>query len=242
MKVSQAFPFTLLPVQEKPFDHIVQSNFLDRQVYEELERSFPLCPPSSGPSGFSYYWGDEEYDRLITENWAWKTFFETVHSQDFINYSFAQFQRALTTYGCKVSADKAKYVPYQESRQDKENRYLEKVIHSPEQLYVRLDIHQGQVGYSRKSHLDHRRRLATLLIYFSDSDQSGRDGGELVLNERVLGLFPKEAVRIRPQRNLMAGFACSPVSYHSVPKILIQSKPRNFVQIQVSSSVDVWPR
>jgi hypothetical protein len=64
----------------------------------------------------------------------------------------------------------------------------------------------------------------------------------LVLNEKLFGLVYKETTRIRPRRNLMAGFACSPVSYHSVPKILNQSKPRNFVQIQVSSSVDVWPR
>jgi hypothetical protein len=38
----------------------------------------------------------------------------------------------------------------------------------------------------------------------------------------------------------MVGFACTPVSFHSVPTILQQSTPRNFVQIQLSSSTNVW--
>jgi hypothetical protein len=46
---------------------------------------------------------------------------------------------------------------------------------------------------------------------------------------------------VKPQLNLMAAFACSPISYHSVPVIKSQVSPRNFVQIQISSSVDAWP-
>ena len=78
-----------------------------------------------------------------------------------------------------------------------------------------------------------------MLIYFCD--QGDMDGGELVLHGTRLRLLHPEIVRVRPQPNLMAAFACSPVSYHSVPKIKSQLSPRNFVQIQISSSVDAWP-
>lgn len=237
-----AFPLSPVPVRKDPFDHIIQEQFLDPAVYEELERSFPVCGPSSGPTGFSYYWGDEEYQQLIAGNWAWKRFFETVHSQDFVHFCAAQFAQAYRDYGCRIDLGKAVYVPYRESREDKERRHLAAVTHAPHELYVRLDIHQGHLGYRRRVHLDHRRRVATLLVYFCDSHESGREGGDLVLHRSYLRVIRPAAARVRPRRNLMAGFACSPVSYHSVPDIVSQSSPRNFVQVQLSSQVDAWPR
>jgi len=242
MTPSAVFPLSPLPVRKVPFDHVVQEEFLEPAVYEELERSFPTCGPSTGPTGFSYYWGDEEYQRLITGNWAWKRFFETVHSQDFVRFCAVQFARTCRDHGCTVDFDKAVYVPYRESREDKERRHLRAVTHAPHELYVRLDVHQGHLGYRRKVHLDHRRRVATLLIYFCDSHESAREGGDLVLHRSLLRVIRPEGARVRPQRNLMAGFACSPVSYHSVPDIVAQSSPRNFVQVQLSSQVDAWPR
>jgi 2OG-Fe(II) oxygenase superfamily len=240
MKPKHAFPLEQLPIHRQPFDHITTADFLHPEVYAEIERSFPVCPASTGPTGFSYYWGDPEYNSLIANNWAWKLFFETVHSQAFVNYCFGQFTRSIQRYQCSISEAQARYVPYQESRQDKERNHLQQVIHQPHELYVRLDIHQGHIGYNRSVHVDHRRRLATLLIYFSDSDRSGRSGGELVLHERHLGFLNVAKTKIEPRRNLMVGFACTPVSFHSVPTILQQSTPRNFVQIQLSSSTNVW--
>jgi hypothetical protein len=237
-----AFPLSPLPVQKDPFDHIVQEQFMDPEVYQEIERSFPVCAASTGPTGFSYYWGDAEYQKLITENWAWKRFFETVHSQDFVRFCTAQFADAYREHGCRVDLDRAVYTPYCESRQDKERRHLEKVTQAPHELYVRLDVHQGHIGYRRASHVDHRRRVATMLFYFSDSDVTGREGGDLVLHRNYLRVLRPEAKRVRPQRNIMAGFACSQASYHSVPTIVSQSSPRNFVQVQLSSQVDAWPR
>ncbi|MBI4907339.1 MAG: 2OG-Fe(II) oxygenase [Acidobacteria bacterium] len=236
-----AFSFEPRFVHAEPFDFIQQEQFLREDLYRELERSFPVCPPSTGPSGFSYYWGDGEYQRLIAENWAWKEFFETAHSQRFVEYCRTQFHRAYQRHRCIIDLSKAVYVPYQESRQDKERRHIRKINLQPHELFVRLDLHQGYIGYRRKIHLDHRRRVATLLIYFCDADESGFDGGDLVLHKRKFRILHPEAARIRPKRNLMAGFACSPVSFHSVPDILRQDSPRNFVQIQLSSQVDAWP-
>ena len=75
MDQPSAFPLEPLPVHSEPFDFILKEGFLRQDVYRELERSFPACPPSTGPTGFSYYWGDPEYEDLIANNWAWKSFF-----------------------------------------------------------------------------------------------------------------------------------------------------------------------
>lgn len=231
-----------LPLRADPFDHILCDSFLQPEIYQELERTFPECPPSSGPTGFSHYWGDAVYEELIGANRAWKRFFSTFHSQRFVDYCVAQFAPAFQQQGCVIDLSKARYVPYCETRPGKEKRHLRESGYAPHDLFVRLDVHQGHVGYFRRTHLDHRRRLATLLVYFSDSDETGREGGDLVLHRTYLRVFRPEGARIRPRRNLMAGFACSPVSYHSVPPIEAHASPRNFVQIQLSSTVDAWVR
>jgi hypothetical protein len=40
----------------------------------------------------------------------------------------------------------------------------------------------------------------------------------------------------------MDAFRCFNRSYHSVPKITAMTNPRNYIQVQISSSVDVWTR
>ena len=95
---------------------------------------------------------------------------------------------------------------------------------------------QGRTGYARAAHLDHRRRAATLLLYFSDADADGMEGGDLVLHEGDGGA----ATTIRPRDNRMVMFPCHNASLHSVSPIRRQERPRNFVQVTLSSSVDLW--
>jgi hypothetical protein len=52
----------------RPFEHIVVRDFIDPGIYRELLRTFPTCPPSTGPTGYSCYWGDAIYDGLATSS------------------------------------------------------------------------------------------------------------------------------------------------------------------------------
>lgn len=227
--------FILLPVAEKPFPHVVADDYLEPDLYNELVASFPDCPPNSGPTGYSYFWGDPQYDELLARSGAWRALFERVHSQQFIDYALTQF-RAVFAKECLFDLSGARYVPYRESRSDKERGRLARVEHAPDQLWVRLDILQGRMGYDRAPHLDHRRRAATMLIYFCDSEENGMVGGDLVLHGRTKA----EPRIVRPRHNRMAMFPCHNESLHSVPAVTAQRRPRNFVQITVSSSVDLW--
>jgi 2OG-Fe(II) oxygenase superfamily len=230
----------LAPVRTKPFEHVLKESYIDPEIYAELVRSFPTCPPSTGPTGYSTYWGDEQYDRLMAENSAWKALFNAFHSQQFIDYSIRQFADAYRSYGCVIDLTKARYVPYVETRKDKEARHISKVEHEPHELWVRVDIHQGLVGYTRRPHVDHRRRLISMLIYLCDADQNQMVGGDLVLHRGKSSLFGWGDLVVRPKHNRSVVFPCYANSIHSVPEIKSEKGPRNFLQITVSSSTDAW--
>src|SRR5204862_949604 len=173
----------------------------------------------TGPSGYSTYWGYQQYDRVIAENSSWNALFNAFHSQEFIDYSIRQFADAYRSFGCVIDLSKARYVPFRESRKDKESRHISKIEHEPYELWVRVDIHQGLLGYKRDRHVDHRRRLISMLIYLCDAEQNAMVGGDLILHKQKRSLFGRGDVVVRPKHNRMAAFPCHPKSIHSVPEI-----------------------
>jgi hypothetical protein len=218
---------------EDPFWHLVQDGWVKEDLYSALAASFPTCPPASGPSGYTMFWGDPDYDELVASNPAWQAFWRHFHSQAFID-ELLQLLKPVIQAECRFDLARARYVPYQETREEKKRLWLRQPDHAPDELWVRVDIMQGREGYTRAAHLDHRRRLASMLIYMSDPEESDMTGGDLVLHghagDRVL----------RPQPNRMVLFPCHKESKHSVTPIRSQSSPRNFVQVTVSSSHDLW--
>jgi hypothetical protein len=233
----------LLDLQAEPFPHLMRENFIDPEHYRQLCRTFPTCPPGTSPTGYSLYWGDEGYQRLLDEQPAWQALFDTFHSQTFIEWGKRQFGEVWRGAGCKLDLSAARYVPYREDRIDKERATLRKIEHEPHELWVRMDIHQGRVGYARRVHLDHARRLISMLIYMCDHTETRMRGGELCLHgaagQRV-DQHPSK--RIEPRHNLMVAFPCTNGSHHSVPKITSTAHPRNYIQVHISSSVDAWER
>jgi hypothetical protein len=227
-------------VQREPFAHVLQDQFIAPEHYLQLRQSFPNCPPSTGPTGFSLYWGDADYQRLLDEQPAWQALFNTFHSQGFIDWCRQQFAAVWDAEGCRLDLSDARYVSYREDRIDKERARLRKIEHEPNQLWVRMDIHQGQMGYDRPVHLDHARRLMSMLIYMCDHGENEMVGGELFLHDAKSS--PAPATRITPRHNLMVAFPCTARSYHSVSAITSMAVPRNYVQVHISSSVDIWPR
>jgi hypothetical protein len=228
-------------VNSKPFPHVIHDEFIKPEVYLQLRESFPVCPPGISPTGYSLYWGDEDYQRLLDEHTAWRALFNTFHSQRFIDWAKEQFASLWQPSGCSIDLSRAIYVPYREDRLDKERTALRSVEHAPHELWVRMDIHQGRVGYSRPIHVDHRRRLLSMLIYLCDYAESRMEGGELLLHTSGRQRwYHKPATRIIPRHNLMVAFPCMSRSHHSVPPITSLATLRNYIQVHISSSVDAW--
>ncbi|MFL6253614.1 MAG: polysaccharide pyruvyl transferase family protein [Pyrinomonadaceae bacterium] len=230
---------TCLEVNGRPFPHVLHEQFIKPEHYRQLVESFPACPPTPEPTGYSLFWGDEGYQRLLDEHAAWRALHGTFHQQRFIDWAAEQFAPIWRESGCAIDLSRARYVPYKEDRIDKARTSLRRVEHAPEELFVRMDIYQGRVGYGRSIHVDHRRRLVSMLIYMCDP----MEGGELLLHtgakQRWYGARP---TRVAPRHNLMVAFPCSSRSHHSVSPIVSQDAPRNYIQVQISSSVDVWDK
>jgi hypothetical protein len=123
-----------------------------------------------------------------------------------------------------------------------------------------LDLYQSWAGYYRPVHLDHRRRLITMLVYFDDPDEIGMEGGELILHApapdlalmNTLKLYhaPKlysqmrdkfaNTISVYPGPNRMAIFPCGKHSWHSAPTIQTKHAPRQHIQICISSQHRIW--
>lgn len=222
------------PVHDWPFPHVTVDNYLDADDYDALRRSFPACPPNSGPTGYSRFWGDAEFDALLAAEPAWRRFFDWSQSQAFVDLCLAPFTDLIAREAV-VDLSNARYVPHIETRREKEQGAIDAAGLAPDQLFVRTDILQGNVGYDRACHVDHRRRAATMLIYLCDGDEDAMVGGDLILHAA-----DGETVTIRPRHNRMVLFPCVNASLHSVSRIESQFHPRNYVQLTVSSSADLW--
>lgn len=208
--------------------------FLDSEEYDALRGSFPPCPQNSGPTGYSRFWGDAEFDALLDAQPVWQRLFDWTQSQAFVDLCLAPFADVIAREAV-VDLSHARFVSHIEARSEKEQRFLAPTGLAPDQLFVRTDILQGKVGYERGAHVDHRRRAATMLIYLCDGDEDEMVGGDLILHTAY-----GETLTIRPRHNRMILFPCINTSLHSVSRIETQRRPRNFVQLSVSSSVDLW--
>lgn len=223
-----------LPLVRRPFPHVTIDDFLDADSYEALRATFPECPANSGPTGYSRFWGDDDYDALLDAHPIWRQLFDATQSQAFVDYCLAPFAQVIAAQAV-VDLSQARFVSHIENRVEKEQRHLPETGLAPDQLFVRTDILQGNVDYDRRAHVDHRRRAATMLIYMCDGDESEMVGGDLVLYGA-----DGETVAIRPRHNRMVLFPCVNASLHAVSRIVSQKAPRNFVQLTISSSVDLW--
>jgi 2OG-Fe(II) oxygenase superfamily len=224
---------TLSPVA-RPFPHVTLDDFIDPATYDALRSSFPDCPANSGPTGYSHFWGDDGYDALLDANSVWRRLFDATQNQAFVDYCLAPFAAVIADEAV-VDLSSPRFVSHIENRVEKEQRNLSPTGLSPDQLFVRTDILQGNVGYDRRAHVDHRRRAATMLIYMCDGDEDEMVGGDLVLYGA-----DGETVTVRPRHNRMVLFPCINSSLHAVSRIVAQKAPRNFVQMTISSSVDLW--
>src|ERR1044072_3840741 len=125
-----------LEVTSSPFPHIIHEQFIEPEQYRQLAESCPACPATPEPTGYSLFWGDDGYQRLLEEHGAWRSLHETFHNQRFIDWAVEQFAPFWRESGCAIDLARARYVPYREDRIDKARTALRRVEHAPEELYV----------------------------------------------------------------------------------------------------------
>lgn len=262
-----------------PFPHVVKQEIIDSALFDHLRVDFPddaffadqndrtgaVGSRVGKGTGFDIYRGDKAYDQLITRSEAWREFDTFINSRRFVELFLDLFGPDLPALGCKADVDPCQYdrstVEPREVLRAKPT-FLDRVrqvlprtsrpVGKPG-LFTRLDIERSKSGYSKPPHCDRANRLASLIIYFTDMEAEGIEGGELNLYRHKRKLEPNQHERhprpedvdivatLRPTANLGVFFPCSNNSYHGVNATrTIEGTARDFLYINISAVTDCW--
>lgn len=262
-------------VVRSPFPHVVKRDMLPKSLFDELRADFPTSASfenqyaltgSEGSrvragKGFDIYRGDAAYDELIRVSPAWATFDRYINSAAFVETFLDVFGPDLPALGCSVDVDPAAYD--RDKIEGRETLVLRSPIterirrfllsarigrRSKPKLFTRLDVERSTKGYLKPPHCDHENRLCSLILYFTDMEAEGIDGGELKIYRHRFKTtasshdrHPKPAdvevaATLKPEANLGVFFPCSNNSYHGVNAVTTPNKQRDFLYINISAA------
>jgi hypothetical protein len=256
-----------------PFPHVVKDGIFAPEVFRALKADFPDTSVFQGQSsshggagsrtgsGFDIYRGDGAFDNLTAKSKAWREFADYINSEAFADAFRTVFADHLDDIGLRVDIRDSHVNPaYCEPREvmtetatlgDRVATVVNKVtdpfrgVH-PVELFTRLDIHKSMGGYLKTAHCDRPNRLCSLIIYFTDAEAVGLQGGDLLIFEHKqpkpvakYERHPKpsevnQVAQLRPRENLGVIFPCQNNSYHGVTPVIGNSVARDFLYINIS--------
>lgn len=225
-----------------PHPHLVFDEIVAPAVYASL--SFPDDLIDAGRA-----WGltatDPAYD-VVFEDPAWRALRDELCSEQFVMTVLDQFRADMRREGCLVDPDRARLVPFVETREQKELSTLPGDA-DPNELFTRLDFQSKGVGtYREFVHLDWARRVIGGILFFSDGEEEGLEGGELAFyrdrdfrNDRWC--HDAELVaEFRPRANTGIVFLNSNGAFHGPRAITRLRGRRRWLYYTISSRADVW--
>lgn len=274
LNVSQA------DVVASPFPHVVKQGVLPPDLFAELAAAFPDSQTfasqaamtgtasSRTGSGFDIYRGDPNFDRLTAASPAWARFAEYINSEAFTDTFREVFADHLDTMGMTFDLGRSRVDPdFVEPRErlsemattvDKIATLSGKLFGklrtpSPKSLFTRLDIHKSFGGYRKPPHCDRPNRLCSLIVYFTDAESVGMEGGELLLfkhkQPKSIANYERHprpgdvelVASLKPRANLGVFFPCQNNSYHGVTPVISEGIARDFLYINISGrSRSLW--
>ena len=263
-----------------PYPHVVKDGILPADLYKALRADFPDAGVFKGQSsshgqagsrtgsGFDVYRGDEAFTALTERSAAWREFAGYINSEAFADTFRGVFADHLDDIGLRVDIRNSHVNPqYAEPREvltetatfgDKVGAAMAHLTDPllgvrPVELFTRLDIHKSMGGYLKTAHCDRPNRLCSLIVYFTDAEKVGLEGGDLLLFEpkeprpvRKYDRHPSpssvnQIAQLRPRENLGVFFPCQNNSYHGVTPVVGNSVARDFLYINISGrSASLW--
>ncbi|HEX3888462.1 MAG TPA: 2OG-Fe(II) oxygenase [Phenylobacterium sp.] len=219
-------------------------------------------------SGFDIYRGDSAFTALTERSAAWREFANYINSEAFADKFREVFADHLDDIGLRIKMDQSHVDPrYVEPREvlSETATFGDKVVlglnaaldpfRKPRKvgLFTRLDIHKSTGGYAKPAHCDRPNRLCSLIIYFTDAEAIGMEGGDLLIfghkEPKAIADYPRhprpsevvQVAQLRPQANLGVFFPCQNNSYHGVTPVLSKGLERDFLYINISGrSRSIW--
>lgn len=269
-------------VRHDPFPHVVTSALLPDDVFRAMKRDWPngdafkttaeetgsLGSRAGKGTGFDIYRGDPAYDVLMARSEVWRAFDQWINSPAFVEKYLELFGPDGEAMGIAADIDPARYDrSFIEPRETlTEHATLGERIGAvtrkftrgfrqkqPVDLFSRLDITRSLGGYAKPPHCDRPNRLCSLIVYFSDAEATGLDGGDLLIFKAKRPGPIIDAPRhprpedvdivatLKPRENLAVFFPCCNTSYHGVTAVTSSGVPRDFLYINISArSESLW--
>ena len=183
----------------------------------------------------------------MLEDPGWRALLDELRSEAFVRGVLQAFAADMRREECLVDPDRARLVPFTESRQEKERAVLAADA-DPNEIFTRIDFQsKAEGGYREFVHLDWARRLIGGILFFSDADEEGLEGGELALyrdrgfrNDRWCH-DPELVAKFRPKANRGVIFLNWNGAFHGPRAITKLRGRRRWLYYTISSRADVWP-
>lgn len=226
-----------------PHPHIFIDQIAPPDLYEAIRFPDELVSPRSA-------WGitssDPEYS-VVMRDPAWKALHDELTGEKFVGEVLSCFAGDMRRLGCLVDPERARLGPFVESREQKGLSRLT-TDGDPNDLFTRLDFQsKGAAEYPDFVHLDWARRIVGAILFFSDADEEGLEGGELALyrdkdfrNDRWCH-DPELTALFQPRHNTGVIFLNSNDGFHGPRRIRTLRGRRRWLYYTISSHLDVWP-
>ena len=226
-----------------PHPHLIVDEILPPEEYRALKFPDALVAPGQA-------WGitssDPQYADVLRDQ-RWRSLHDELCGKPFVFDVLRCFQQDMRDSCCLVDPDRARLVPFIESRDEKELRVLA-TEGDPQEIFTRMDFQSKPLGtYRDFVHLDWARRIIGAILFFSDTVEEGLEGGELALyrdrdfrNDRwchdpeLTALFP-------PKANTGVIFLNSNRGFHGPRPITALRGRRRWLYYTISSRLDIWP-
>ena len=226
-----------------PHPHLLIDEIVPPATYETMRFPDDLVAPGS-PWGITS--SDPAYAEVMRDD-AWRTLHDELCGAPFVSGVLQAFAADMRRAGCLVDPDRAQLVPFIESRDEKERAVLA-TEGEPNELFTRLDFQsKGFAQYRNFVHLDWARRIVGGILFFSDAEEEGLEGGELAFyrdrdfrNDRWCH-DPELAAMFPPRKNSGVIFLNWNGSFHGPRPITALRGRRRWLYYSISSRIDVWP-
>ena len=227
----------------EPHPHLFLEEIVAPNQYAAMP--FPDALVAPGAS-----WGitgtDHEYQDVLRHP-LWRALHDELCGPAFVGDVLQLFADDMRRAGCLVDPGRARMVPFLESREQKEQRTLDG-DGDPHDVFTRLDFQSKGLGaYRTFVHVDWARRIVGGILFFSDAEDEGLEGGELAFyrdrdfrNDRwchdaeLSALYPVV-------KNTGVIFLNSNTGFHGPRPIRALRGRRRWLYYTISSRMDIWP-
>ncbi|HEX7192249.1 MAG TPA: 2OG-Fe(II) oxygenase [Thermoanaerobaculia bacterium] len=227
----------------QPQPHLVVDEIVSPDVYATLPFPDDLI---SDRDAWGITASDAEYATVL-EHPGWRALDGELRSEAFVTSVLRAFAADMERLGCLVDPDHAQVIPFNESRAEKAMASLDRDA-DPNEIFTRLDFQSKKAGgYRDFVHLDWSRRITGGILFFSDADEEGLEGGELAFyldrgfrNDRWCH-DPEPVANFRPRANSGVIFLNWNGAFHGPRAIKRLRGRRRWLYYAISSRRDVWP-